>query len=477
MENGLFIKGNIVSHMLIQKYGGTSLGNFQNLQNVVQIIRKTHSLGQGLIVVTSAMSQKSKGQGTSSQLIRMALRSKDQLDYQGLLYEIKVFHEQIIDQCFENRRNSENIRVYVKNLLFNLEQFLRALREIREISNRSMDRILRVGEKLSASILTALLQKNKLPAIFVSLESVIQGENKINSQFYELLEKNVKNLLNQYNLNENILVITGFIGELPGGILGHIGRGYTDYTAGLIGSVFRVKEVQIWKEVDGLLSGDPKVVTYPRLIKRMTMEEAVELTYFGAEVVHPFAIEKSVDSGIPIRIKNIFNPKLEGSLITQDHLQDDEKHWVKAITSKRNICLVNIRSSRMIMVYGYMADVFQVFQEKKIVVDLVTTSEVNISLTVSNSDHINEAIEEIQEREIGKVCLFYDRAIVSLIGSGMKKILGIAGRMFDCLSRDGINIEVISQVASQVSISCVIHENDVERAICILHRTFIEKED
>ncbi|MDH5681529.1 MAG: aspartate kinase [Spirochaetota bacterium] len=454
--------------MIVQKYGGTSLGTAERMISVADIICESHN-NNPVLAVVSAMSSYVKSEGTTSQLLMAAENAIHNREYQSILDKLNSFHRDCVKQAIHDEVIRNEVTHFVDDLLARLNQFLDALTVIRELSPRSSDRVIRVGEKLSAIILSGVLRDKGLAGEFVDLSNIApDGYSSPTHRFFEKLEDNLKTVLEDVLSHKKVPVITGFIGEIPGGIIQSVGRGYTDYTSSLVASVLKASELQIWKEVDGIFTADPNLVKEAVVLKSITPQEAAELTYFGSEVIHPFTMERVTRAGIPVRIKNTFKPESEGTLITED---ESDSHVIKNITAKKNIIVLNICSNRMLMAYGFMAKVFRVFESYGVIIDLISTSEVNISLTVEGCDRLNELLEELAH--LGEVSHFPDRAIISMVGQRMRMTIGLSGKMFSCLSEQGINIEMISQGASEINISCVVRDEDADRAVQALHQNFI----
>ncbi len=454
--------------MVVQKYGGTSLGSSERIIKVAQIIADTYK-EETVLAVVSAMSSYVKSEGTTSQLLEAADKAIKRQDFQPNLNYIKELHLKTVENSIKNESIKENVFQFVNGIINKLIQFLDAITIIRELSPLSNDRIIRVGEKLSAFILAGILSDQNLPAVYVDLSDIIsrEGYNAANPQFYNQLESNLLEKLQPLVSENKIPIITGFIGEVPGGIIESIGRGYTDYTSSMVSAILNAKELQIWKEVDGIFTADPRLVKDAQVLPTISPQEAAELTYFGSEVIHPFTMERVTRAGIPVRIKNTFAPDLAGTLITD---QETDKRVVKAITAKKNVTVLNIYSNRMLMAYGFMAKVFYIFEKYGVIIDLISTSEVSISLSVEKCSRLRELTEELSN--LGSITT-EEGSILSMVGQNMKSTVGIAGKMFSTLSENKINIEMISQGASEINISCVIKNEDADKAVQVLHERFI----
>lgn len=289
---------------------------------------------------------------------------------------------------------------------------------------------------------------------------------------------------------------------MPGSLLTTIGRGYTDLCAALLAVGLDADELQVWKEVDGIFTADPRKVITARLIPVITPEEASELTYYGSEVIHPFTMEQVIRARIPIRIKNVMNPSGEGTMIFPDTvpLKGDEtptqppRHVrfpsatdtllvsrlkrPTAVTTKSNIVVLNVHSNRKSLSHGFFRDIFATLDKWRLAVDLISTSEVHMSMALHAEvrDHdLRDAITELQQ--VGSVDVIRDLTILSLVGKQMKHMIGIAGRMFSTLAEANVNIEMISQGASEINISCVIQEKDAIRAMNVLHTRLFTYQD
>jgi len=282
--------------------------------------------------------------------------------------------------------------------------------------------------------------------------------------------------------------LPGFFGFVPGGLLNAVGRGYTDFTASLIAAACGADEFQIWKEVEGVYTADPNKVPGARVLASITPAEAAELTFYGAEVIHPFTMEQAISAHIPIRIKNTFNPSGEGTLIRPTDESDpsssastplasstDLAKRPTAVTVKNNVTLINVASNRKSLAHGFMANIFSIFDKHGVALDLISTSEVNVSMVVSLGEREGRSLPIVLEelQGLGKVSTTKNLAIVSLVGQQMKSVVGMSGKMFTALASANVNIEVISQGASEINISCVIESSCAERAIRSIHDQLI----
>ncbi len=466
--------------LIVQKFGGTSLGRAERLQQVANIVRQTAER-HSVIVVVSAMSTYKKSEGITSRLLQAGENSIGGKDYSKIIELIENTHFDVLEQSIHSVALRDRVETDIHEELQHLKSFLEAIHVIREISPRSQDLIVGTGERLSARVLSGILEEWGMESVYVNLSEIApHGLDGIDPQFNVKLQRLIAQKLPEEQ--GTIPVVTGFFGFVTGGIIAGVGRGYTDFTAALIAAHSRARELQIWKEVDGVFTADPNKVPAAKVLDHIFPNEAAELTYFGSEVLHPFTMECAMASSVPIRIKNTFAPQKPGTVILPQEVATTPLHQklrlertAVAVTAKSDITVINIYSNRMLNSPGFMARVFEIFRKHRIVIDLVSTSEVNISCTVDRQSGLLEMEEDL--RKLGKVTIIPDRAILSLVGENMKHVPGVAGRMFSALARNSINIEMITQGASEINISCVIKQEDALEALQVIHHTFLETPD
>ena len=455
---------------IVKKFGGTSLGSADRLANVVKIISDglKHN---SVIAVVSAMSGTTKAEGMTSQLLRAAGLAHGGKPYQEPLDLIMGFHLEILGGLKLPTGMNKDVESQIVAELAQLSNLLKALSVIQELSHRSEDLIMAVGERLSALLLCSALRAEGIGADRIDLSNIVTGnEKQINPEFFKKLQNLIRDLCEVDS--GNVAVVTGFMGMIPGGLLKAVGRGYSDFTAALISAGFgpgKVKEMQVWKEVDGIFTADPRRVPNARVLRQISPVEASELTYFGSEVLHPFTMERVVSANIPIRVMNSIRPRSEGTVIEASSTKPGS---VTAVTIKTGITVITVHSNRMYHAHGFLARVFGVLDNYDIVVDLVSTSEVSISFTIEDKINLEFALSKL--KELGKVNVNENRAIVACVGEGMKLLKGTAGKMFSALGEAGINIEVISQGASEINISCVVQETSAVDGLRAVHRAFLE---
>ncbi|PLW25359.1 hypothetical protein PCASD_24738 [Puccinia coronata f. sp. avenae] len=386
-----------------------------------------------------------------------------------------------------------------------LRSLLLATQILEEISPKSRDLIVGVGEKLSCRLVTAYLMDQGFDAELVCLDNIVEklefqspdgdpdglyqsAGGQLRQPFYDRLAVRLGERLKQ--CEDRIPVITGFFGVVPGSLLTQVGRGYTDLCASLCAVGLDAAELQVWKEVDGIFTADPRKVPKARLLSVVTPEEAAELTYYGSEVIHPFTMEQVIRASIPIRIKNVMSPRGPGTIIYPNQsipcspklveipgaASESTSKAPTAITIKEDIVVLNIHSNQKTISHGFFARIFGTLDKFGIAVDLISTSEVHVSMAIMVNEiyrfkGFDRLIKEL--KDIGEVSVLNQMAILSLVGRKMKNMVGIAGKMFSTLADGNVNIEMISQGASEINISCVISKQDSIKALNLVHDTLV----
>ncbi|CAO3586368.1 unnamed protein product [Absidia cylindrospora] len=481
---------------VVQKFGGTSVGKF--LDNIANQVVKEYVKQNRLVVVCSARSGESKQNGTTNRLIRAANFAL-QPGCDGFWEEldmIKKEHTQVAIDMIKDDTIRKNLIADIEYDCEKLTSFLKAAQIINEISPRSRDIIIGAGEKLSCRIVAAVLVDRGVDAQFVSLDNIIDREFEVLDQtFYDYLAEKMADAV--LACGNKVPVVTGFFGIVPGSLLTSVGRGYTDLCAALTAVGLGAEELQVWKEVDGIFTADPRKVKSARLLPIITPEEAAELTYYGSEVIHPFTMEQVIRSHIPIRIKNVENPLGPGTVVfPTDNVSKDgtssphspkilaengysldlSRKYPTAVTIKDGVIVLNVHSNRKSVSHGFFAKIFSTLDRYGVVVDLISTSEVHVSMALG-VDSADKDLARVIEglRSVGAVDVLQNMAILSLVGKQMKNMVGIAGMMFTTLASAGVNIEMISQGASEINISCVIEESCAVTAMNVIHDQLLSK--
>ncbi len=334
------------------------------------------------------------------------------------------------------------------------------------------DEVAAYGERLAASLLTMVLRAMGLPARYVDARRCIITDNQFGRATPLMTETTASTCAEVGALLAAgaLPVLGGFIAATVKGETTTLGRGGSDYTAALVGACLAAREIQIWTDVPGVLTADPRVVRAATTIPRLSYAEAAELAFFGAKVLHPKTILPAVVRGIPVRICNSRDPAGPDTEIYFD--TDQSPRTVKAIAHKRDVTIVHVTSARMLGAYGFLRALFEVFDRHRTAVDLVTTSEVSVSLSLDETDALAEIRRELEQ--IGAVRIERERAVICVVGEGLRNTPGIAARVFTAV-RD-INVMLISQGASSINLTFVVAEEQVERAVRQLHQAFFERD-
>lgn len=493
----------VVKPWLVQKFGGTSVGKMpEGIETIVQ----EYSRDFKVVVVCSARSSYTKEEGTTTRLLRAADLAINGGDFLAVVEDVRADHLRTVAEVIRSDEIRSQLAKDVNAECDMVEKYLSASQIIDEVSPRTLDHIMSAGEKLACMFMAAVFNDRGLPAKFVDLSRVVpQGAgtaNGLDAEFYKTLTEQMVEAV--CSVGDVVPVVTGFFGLVPGGLLNGVGRGYTDLCAALVAVGLQADELQVWKEVDGIFSADPRKVPTARLLDRITPEEASELTYYGSEVIHPFTMEQVIRARIPIRIKNVMNPHGGGTVIFPDRESRPGEQTPlhppivaagdsplgggsgaatpstpaaklpTAVTTKNNIIVLNVHSNKKNHSHGFLARVFTSLDKWKLTVDLISTSEVHVSMALHSNlpeSSLKDALVEL--RQYGSVDVTRKLCIVSLVGKQMKQLVGIAGKMFTTLAEAGINLEMISQGASEINISCVIDERDALKALNVLHQRLL----
>lgn len=446
---------------VVMKFGGSSLANANRINEIAYLIKSQITLGlKPRAVVCSAMGK------TTNTLLSCgdyALEGRVKID------ALKTLHLAALNE-FEI---DDNTRDEVMNLLKECEDMLNGVRLLQELSPKSLDQLVSYGERCSVRIVAARLNQIGVPAqAFDAWEvGVLTDSNFGDASLLEKSEEEIKKKFDRIDPSI-VAVVTGFIGHDPKGRITTLGRGGSDLTATALGSACHLNEIQVWKDVDGLLSTDPRIVPNAIPIPEVSFEEARELAYFGAQVLHPIAMEPAMKYDVPVRVKNSYNPSAVGTCITRNY---EPRRLVTAITCKRGVQLVDIVSTRMLGAYGFLSTVFAAFERHRLSVDVLASSEVSISLTLDKKKISQSGLERVKEelRPNANVEIRSDRAILTLIAD-IERSSDVLSTAFNCFSAKGINVEMLSQGASKVNISFVLHNDQLEDAIKSLHMCFFE---
>jgi len=449
--------------VIVMKFGGTSVGSAERIEGVARLVRER--LPRRPIVVVSAFARVTD---TLIQAARLA-EARDG-GHARLTAELRERHESVVRALVQEPQARQRLLDYVSALTNELATLCTAVQQLGELTPRSLDAVSALGERLSFQIVAQALAERGVPADAVDAREILvtdEGFGRATPDFDATGTRARERLL---PLVEKgcVPLLPGFVGATPAGVTTTLGRGGSDWSASILGSVLAVEEIQIWTDVDGMMTVDPRLVASARVIPEVSFAEAAELAYFGAKVLHPATIRPAVERGIPVVVLNTLNPGAPGTRITETAAAREGEP--RAIATKKGITVVMISQPRMLFAYGFLARVFEVFNRHKTPVDLIATSEVSVSLTIDNAERLEAIRRDLAE--LGEVQALERMAIVSVVGRGFTKRSGLAGRLFGALAE--VNIVMISFGASDVNVSFVVAEQDADVAVRALHRSFFE---
>jgi aspartate kinase len=451
--------------MIVMKFGGTSVESKAAIERVASIIRTR--LARKPVVVVSAMGK------TTNKLLAISAQALQGNREQALslLEELHSFHLTEGRSVVGERRRAD-LEGIVQGLFQELEELIKGVAVMGELTPRATDAISSYGERLSSEIVTLALENLGIPAAHIDSRDVIVTDAR-HTQAAPLLAPTYSRLAATIPpiAQEKVIVMGGFIGATEEGVTSTLGRGGSDFTAAIVGAGIGAEEIQIWTDVDGMLTADPTVMKGGFRVKTISFAEAAELAYFGAKVLHPATVVPAIDKNIPVRILNSRRPEVEGTLIVRETIHC--ANVAKSIACKKKITLVNIVSSRMLMAHGFLRRIFEVFDRYETSVDMVATSEVSVSLTIDNLSRLKDITREL--RQIADVTVEEDQAIVCLVGDNIRHTPGVASRTFTALN--DINIRMISQGASLLNLSVVVSNEDLKSAVERLHAEFFRNPD
>jgi aspartate kinase len=446
--------------MIVMKFGGTSLKDAEHMDKVLDITEAV--LKRSPVIVASAMAD------VTDFLQRIALLSEQgkEREAKQLLKDLKKRHDTEVNKLL----TAENKELCLQTLAeyFNsLESIAKGLCLLKERTLRSNDAILSFGERLSTLLLFHRAIERDLNAILLDSRDLIITDNNFTNAYpiFELTNEKIRNAIKQKA--DTVYITQGFISSTKDGITTTLGRGGSDYSATIIGAALAAEEVQIWTDVDGIMTSDPRVVSKAFTISAITYKEAAELAYFGAKVIHPSTIQPAVNLNIPVVVKNTENIHAAGTKITSRIIE----RGLKAIAFKESITLVNITSSRMLLAHGFLRRIFEVFEKYKTSVDLISTSEVSVSVTIDQADRISEISEELTD--IASVLVEKDMSIICLVGQELWKDSIFVSQVFGSLS--DVPIRMITLGSSDTNLSLVIPAQFSKEAVQKLHRHFFKE--
>ena len=448
--------------MVVQKFGGTSVADPDAIRRLIEIVRSFHGRGErGPAVVVSAM-----GGVTDALLGVAAAASAARLDEAlGVVRELRERHLQTAAALAPA---DTSLIAHIDEQFDELTAVVRALSVLKEVSPRTFDVVASMGELLSSRIVAAALSEAGLPGQWVDARKAIVTSDDFTRAMPLAAETDRA-------LSETVLpvvdsggvpVLGGFVGATLEGHTATLGRGGSDYSAALVGTGISAAEIQIWTDVDGMLTADPRILASPRLVSRLSFAEAAELAYFGAKVLHPSTILPAVQRNIPVRILNSRKPEGTGTLITAESLPGGPA--IVGLAAKRDVTVIDITSDRMLMAYGFLSRVFEVFERFKTSVDVVTTSEVSVSVTIDDRRHLDAISKALSD--FSQISVVSGMALLCAVGDRLRTEPAIAARAVSVFEE--VPLRMISQAASSRNITVILRQSDLPHALNRLHEEF-----
>jgi aspartate kinase len=457
--------------MVVMKFGGTSVADRAAIERLMAIVRAERQAeaqreggdARGPIVVVSALS------GVTDRLLGLAAQAGAG-DIDGARASVRDLHQRhvVVSEVVTDGTIREPLLKALADEFADLERIVSALGVLREVSPRWMDTIAAAGEILSSRLVAAALNAEGLPATWVDARQVLVTSGDHQAAVPQFPETTAALMAHADPVlaARRIPVIGGFVGATRERVTTTLGRGGSDYSAAIVGACLDVSEIQIWTDVDGMLTSDPRIVKDPHLVPHISFAEASELAYFGAKVLHPATIQPAVAKNIPVRILNARRPNALGTLITAE--RPFSHRPLTAVAAKKGVTVVDITSTRMLMAHGFLSRLFGVFERFKTPVDVVTTSEVSVSVTVDDPRRLPDIVAELSG--FAEVSCEEQMAIVCVVGDGLQGDPALAARVLTSVG--DVPLRMVSQAAGRRNITFVIRERDVPTALSRLHETF-----
>ena len=461
---------------IVMKFGGTSVGTGENISHVAELVTKYAKNDCRVTVVVSALA------GVTNSLVEIAEQAKkgDEKKLQAFTKELSKKHVVAVSKAIASKQLQKETEEIVVNTISELSKVLTGICYVGDLTPKSRDYVLSFGERLSAPIVCGALRDLKFKSQFFTGKDagIVTDSNfgeadplmdftahRVGLTIVPLLEEGV------------IPVVTGYTAADQDGVVTTLGRGGSDYTATVLGVALGADEVWIWTDVDGIMTSDPKIIPSAKKLPRLSYQEAAEMAIFGAKAMHPRALEPVIKAGIPVRIRSVFHPEDEGTLITKESATKSTE-VVKAVAMIKDVAMLNVGGGGMVGAPGSYAKVFEVLGKNGINVMMISTavSEANMSLVVRRS-LLGRALSTLEIALLGRglvseVTAEDDVCVIAVMGANMQGSLGVASRLFATVARAGVNIRMIAQGSSELNISFMVKEKDGEAAVCAIHKEF-----
>ncbi len=455
--------------LVVMKFGGTSVEDPAAIDRTAAIVAGRVSMGRHPVVVVSAMAK------VTDQLLRCAAAASqgDRTGALAISSRLRSRHRDTAAALIKNPKESATLITWIDQKFDQLDEVLRGLAAILELTPRISDLIVSYGERLSSRMIAAAFCERGMDAAHVDAREVVLTDSQfqkaipIDSAIEKRANEKVRPLVDA----GRVPVMGGFIASNEAGITTTLGRGGSDFTGALIGGALAAEAIEIWTDVDGIMTSDPRVCPDALRVKVISFEEAAELAYFGAKVLHPATILPAVKKNIPVLVLNSRNPSNEGTRIIS--LAPHCKSPFKSIAVKKKLSIIDVVASRMLMTHGYLKAIFDIFDRHQCPVDMVSTSEVSVSLTVDSNEKLPLIAADLSQ--LADVKYEGKKALVCLVGDDIRGQSGMAAQVFTAVRH--INVRMISQGASEINMSFMIDEEDADEAVRSLHAAFFQNPD
>jgi aspartate kinase len=437
--------------MIVMKFGGSSVANAERIRNAVDIVKGR--LARKPVVVASAL------RGVTDELFKLAEEAvkghspgieKIETRHQDLMMELGV-DSSLLDSLYSE-----------------LSVLLKGISLVKELTPRTLDYVVSFGERLSTRIIAAFFAKAGVPAEQHDAFDIGLLTNEEFGAAQPLPEADAE-IKRHVSKMDRVPVVTGYVGKTRGGDITTLGRNGSDFSATILGAALGAEEIEIWSDVDGIMTADPRLVPTAKAIESLTFDEASELAYYGGKVLHPATITPAVRKNIPVRCLNTFKPDHPGTPIVPA-ISGPAPRGIKSIAHNLHNLIVTVSTPRMLQGHGFLARIFDVFGRHKISIDMVSTSEISVSVTLDTNRNLDAAVADL--RQFAEVSIEKDKAIVCVVGEGMRNTPGIAGDIFMAMKEAGVNVLMISQGASKISVAFLVDDADAQKAVQALHRKF-----
>ncbi|MFN2398978.1 MAG: lysine-sensitive aspartokinase 3 [Gemmatimonadaceae bacterium] len=446
--------------MIVVKFGGTSVGDAAAIKRAADIVRTR--LKHQPVVIVSALSGVTNSllaigeHGSAGHLIA-AIASVE---------EMRSRHLDIAGSLLRGSTELMEVSSELSAMFDELASLAEALSVLGHLTPRSQDAIASIGERASCQLVVAAFNALDVAADLVDARRVMTTDDGFTraTPSADAIARNARELLLPVAMAGRVPVMGGFIGATSTGITTTLGRGGSDYSASLVGAALGVEAIEIWTDVDGMLTADPRVVNGARLIEEIRFDEASELATFGAKVLHPNTIAPAVRRGIPVFIYNSWKPEGKGTRIISDARRRD----VSAIAGKAGVSVVKVQSTRMLLAHGFLRAIFETFERHRVSADVVATSEVSVSVTIDDPTHLDSLVVDLAS--LGDVSVERKRAIIAIVGAGLGERASTMGRALSALG--DVPVRMISLSATEINLTIIVDENDLGEGMCALHDEF-----